>query len=80
MSFIPLQTERLTLRPCTLADIPALVPLIAAREVAAISLRIPHPYTESLVRDPMQPRGATGLSCFHHGPGSSPDHRATQVV
>ncbi|MGD0506711.1 MAG: GNAT family N-acetyltransferase [Terriglobales bacterium] len=47
----PLQTERLTLRPYALSDIPALVPLIGAREVAATTLRIPHPYTESDARE-----------------------------
>jgi [ribosomal protein S5]-alanine N-acetyltransferase len=48
MASLPLQTQRLTLRPYTLADIPALVPLIGAREVAATTLRIPHPYTEEI--------------------------------
>jgi RimJ/RimL family protein N-acetyltransferase len=51
VKFAPLQTERLTLRPYVLADIPALVPLIGAREVAATTLRIPHPYTEAIARD-----------------------------
>jgi [ribosomal protein S5]-alanine N-acetyltransferase len=46
-----MQTRRLTLRPYTLADIPALVPLIGAREVAATTLRIPHPYTEEIARE-----------------------------
>jgi RimJ/RimL family protein N-acetyltransferase len=47
MEFVPLQTERLALRPYALLDIPALLPLVGAREVAATTLRIPHPYTES---------------------------------
>ena len=51
MTFTPLQTERLTLRPYSLSDIPALLPLIGAREVAATTLRIPHPYTESDARE-----------------------------
>lgn len=51
MSFLPLQTERLTLRVYALSDIPALVPLIGAGEVAATTLRIPHPYSESYARD-----------------------------
>lgn len=51
MSSLPLETQRLTLRPYTLADIPALVPLIGAREVAATTLRIPHPYTEDIARE-----------------------------
>jgi [ribosomal protein S5]-alanine N-acetyltransferase len=40
-----LQTERLTLRPYSPADIPELLPLIGTREVAATTLRIAHPYT-----------------------------------
>ena len=51
MPFIPLQTGRLTLRGYTPSDIPALVPLIGAREVAATTLRIPHPYSEADGRD-----------------------------
>lgn len=41
-----LHTAHLTLRPYASADIPALVRLAEAREVAATTLRIPHPYTE----------------------------------
>jgi ribosomal-protein-alanine N-acetyltransferase len=51
VSFAPLQTKLLTLRPYTVADIPTLVPLIGAREVAATTLRIPHPYSEADARD-----------------------------
>src|ERR1700736_4166039 len=47
MVFTSLQTERLTLRLHAPSDIPTLMPLIGAREVAATTLRIPHPYTES---------------------------------
>ncbi len=46
-----LETERLVLRRYTEADIAELVPLIGAREVAATTLRIPHPYTEQNARD-----------------------------
>jgi RimJ/RimL family protein N-acetyltransferase len=42
---VMLHTERLLLRPFRREDIPALLPLIGAREVAATTLRIPHPYT-----------------------------------
>lgn len=42
---VVLTTERLILRPMRRDDIPALLPLIGAREVAATTLRIPHPYT-----------------------------------
>src|SRR5271166_4783579 len=51
MVFIPLQTERLTLRAYEVSDIPRLVPLIGSREVAATTLRIPHPYTEAHAQD-----------------------------
>jgi len=51
MVFTPLQTERLTLRLHARSDIPALMPLIGAREVAATTLRIPHPYTEADAED-----------------------------
>lgn len=46
-----LETERLRIRPYTEADIPELLPLIGAREVAATTLRIAHPYTEQDARD-----------------------------
>lgn len=49
--FTSLQTTRLTLRPFALSDVDALVPLIGTREVAATTLRIPHPYTEDHARD-----------------------------
>src|SRR6202795_1092208 len=51
MVFTQLQTERLTLRLHSPSDIPALMPLIGAREVASTTLRIPHPYTESDAQD-----------------------------
>jgi [ribosomal protein S5]-alanine N-acetyltransferase len=40
-----LETERLRIRPYSEADIAELLPLIGAREVAATTGRIPHPYT-----------------------------------
>lgn len=39
-----LQTERLTLRPLTLEDAPAIQVLVGAYEVALNTLSIPHPY------------------------------------
>ena len=45
-----LRTERLVLRPFLLTDIPAVTRLISAREVAATTLRIPHPYNEEHAR------------------------------
>jgi RimJ/RimL family protein N-acetyltransferase len=46
-----LETARLLLRPYTEADIPALTRLAGVREVAATTLRIPHPYTEQNARE-----------------------------
>jgi RimJ/RimL family protein N-acetyltransferase len=45
-----LETERLRIRPYTEADIPELLPLVGAREVAATTLRIAHPYAEQDAR------------------------------
>lgn len=45
-----LETTRLKLRPFSEADTAELVPLIGTREVAATTLRIPHPYTEQDAR------------------------------
>ncbi len=45
-----LQTERLTLRPFTLEDAPALTALAKAPEIAASTLHIPHPYPVSEAR------------------------------
>lgn len=42
-----LETVRLRLRPYSENDIAELVSLIGTREVAATTLRIPHPYTEN---------------------------------
>ncbi|PYV57406.1 MAG: GNAT family N-acetyltransferase [Acidobacteria bacterium] len=46
MSSHAIQTDRLDLRTFAESDIPELVPLIGAREVAVTTLRIPHPYEE----------------------------------
>jgi ribosomal-protein-alanine N-acetyltransferase len=40
-----LETKRLRLHPYAEADIADMLPLIGAREIAATTLRIPHPYT-----------------------------------
>lgn len=47
MTIPTLQTERLLLRPFASSDAPDLVRLAGAREVAATTLRIPHPYSDS---------------------------------
>jgi ribosomal-protein-alanine N-acetyltransferase len=49
MAFL-LETPRLILREWTESDVPELVPLIGAREVAETTLRIPHPYQEEHAR------------------------------
>jgi ribosomal-protein-alanine N-acetyltransferase len=46
-----LKTPRLILREFSDSDIPELVPLIGVREVAATTLRIPHPYEEKHARE-----------------------------
>jgi [ribosomal protein S5]-alanine N-acetyltransferase len=46
-----LRTSRLLLRPYTNDDIPDLIPLIGAHEIAATTLRIPHPYTQADAED-----------------------------
>ena len=46
-----IETSRLKLRPYTDSDIPALVALLSAREIAATTLRIAHPYTEQHARE-----------------------------
>lgn len=43
---VQLQTDRLLIREYKRSDIPSMVRLLGAREVAATTLRIPHPYTE----------------------------------
>jgi RimJ/RimL family protein N-acetyltransferase len=45
-----LRTKRLRLRPYLEEDIPTLARLLGAREVAATTLRIAHPYTEDDAR------------------------------
>ena len=49
-STLTLETARLKLRPYLSADLAELLPLIGARQVAATTLRIPHPYTEKDAR------------------------------
>lgn len=45
MDLPTLETGRLLLRPLGLSDVPDVTRLAGAREVAATTLRIPHPYT-----------------------------------
>ena len=46
-----LRTARLLLRSLEPADVPALVQLAGAREIAAMTTRIPHPYSEQDARN-----------------------------
>jgi RimJ/RimL family protein N-acetyltransferase len=50
METFALQTERLRLRTYSDTDITELVPLVNVKEVAATTLRIPHPYTQQDAR------------------------------
>lgn len=51
MNLPEIETSRLKLRPYREADIPDLVRLAGAREVAATTLRIAHPYTEQHAKE-----------------------------
>jgi [ribosomal protein S5]-alanine N-acetyltransferase len=46
-----LRTSRLILRPLEYGHLDCMLPLISAREVAATTLRIPHPYTRKDAED-----------------------------
>ena len=46
-----IKTARLLLRPLEQTDIPAIVRLAGAREIASMTANIPHPYTEQDARD-----------------------------
>jgi ribosomal-protein-alanine N-acetyltransferase len=89
---VQLQTERLILRSYRPSDIPSLVRLIGAREIAATTLRIPHPYNEShaqaLLRrfakeDPVSHFGIflrdTGEHCGGAGLNLDPDHDRAEL-
>jgi [ribosomal protein S5]-alanine N-acetyltransferase len=51
VSFHVIETARLVLKNFAESDIPELVPLIGAPEVAETTLRIPHPYEERHARE-----------------------------
>jgi RimJ/RimL family protein N-acetyltransferase len=51
MKSVLIETPRLQLRPLRESDIPELVALLAAREVAATTLRIPHPFEQTHARE-----------------------------
>ena len=51
MAASTLETARLILRGYSPSDIPDLVRLIGSREIAAHTLRIPHPYSEQDAKD-----------------------------
>ncbi len=60
-----LQTQRLILRPFTLADAPDVQRLAGAREIAAVTLAIPHPYEEGMAEEWIQ----THPKAFEEGRG-----------
>lgn len=89
---VQLQTERLILRSYKPSDISSLVRLIGAREIAATTLRIPHPYTEADARallrrfakeKPTTHFGiflrATGEHCGGAGLNLDPDHDRAEL-
>lgn len=45
-----LQTSRLSLRPFSLDDAPAVQNLAGAREIAAVTLNVPHPYEDGMAQ------------------------------
>ncbi len=47
MSFEPIQTDRLVLRPPESGDAPRIHRLIGDREVARMTANVPHPYALS---------------------------------
>jgi RimJ/RimL family protein N-acetyltransferase len=49
-----LESERLVLRPLTVADAPTLARLAGRREIADTTLSIPHPYSEQLAQEWIQ--------------------------
>ena len=55
-----LRTRRLTLRPFTLADAPEVQRLAGAREIAATTAAIPHPYEDGMAEEWIKSH-ATGL-------------------
>ena len=60
-----LQTQRLVLRPFTLADAPDVQRLAGAREIAAMTLTIPHPYEEGMAQEWIE----THRAAFRDGKG-----------
>ncbi|MGY9056003.1 MAG: GNAT family N-acetyltransferase, partial [Alphaproteobacteria bacterium] len=46
LGFLPLQTERLSLRPARLNDAAWLAPMISPFEVSRYTSQVPHPYPE----------------------------------
>ena len=68
MSTLPtLVTDRLLLRPFTLADAPEVQRLAGNREVASTTLRIPHPYKDGMAEEWIETHAAK----FAQGEGIS---------
>jgi [ribosomal protein S5]-alanine N-acetyltransferase len=71
----PIETERLVLRPFTLADAPEVRRLAGAREIAAGTLTIPHPYppgaAEEWITRQLQPERVSA----GHGPTFAMERR-----
>jgi len=65
-----LETQRLTLRPFTLADAPAVQKQAGAREVASTTLNVPHPYED----------GMAEAWISSHAPGFEAGDQATYAI
>jgi [ribosomal protein S5]-alanine N-acetyltransferase len=78
-----LETERLWLRPLTLADAPVIQSLVNDRRIAETTLNIPHPYPENGAADwirRMRERRAQGYADYTFGIVRKPDMTLIGVV
>lgn len=60
-----LQSERLDLRPFTLEDAPVVQALAGAREVAATTLHVPHPYEDGMAEEWIRTHGPSYAEASH---------------
>jgi [ribosomal protein S5]-alanine N-acetyltransferase len=78
-----LETERLWLRPLTLADAPVIQSLVNDRRIAETTLNIPHPYPENGAADwirRIRERRAQGYTDYTFGIDRKPDMTLIGVI